>query len=56
MNAGVTQRVFRKPFGIVETLRWKGMADKFRIQIQRVIWRTEGESKIVDGKNILDKF
>ena len=56
MDACVAQRVLALPFIVICGLGGEGVAHKFSIQIARMIGLLQWKAKIIQGKDIFEKF
>jgi len=56
VNARMSQHVLLNPFHLIDRLRRICVADKFRIQVSRMIWRFQRETEVVHCKNIFEEF
>jgi hypothetical protein len=52
----MTQCVLSEPFRVVYALGRIGVPDEFRIQVERVVGRSERKTKVVDGKYIFKEL
>ena len=56
VNARVAQGVFGQALDLVDRLGGIGVAHELRVEIARMIGRLQGETKIVHGENVFEKF
>jgi len=56
VDAGVAQRMFGKPFHLVDRFGGIGVSDELGVQVARVIGWLQRKSEIVHGENVFEKF
>ena len=56
VHAGMAERLFSEPFGVVSALGRISVPDKLSVQIQGMVRGTKGKTEIVNREHVFEKL